>query len=571
MPPNIIELRPDRKLLNSEFEGYKLSLESIPTFKEELTIKVDRVLPNNEQYSILHAKLFGLHNHLIGETINDKEYVYYIDETRSINKVTYDPLTSQLITTRDLWTVPIEERLSGDFNISLKFATNNLAVLADGSGMLYILETGHREDDKKWNQLFCDDVLNNRVPFVLEDCVCILKENDKLILHCLLLSINRDEKSEKFLSILNWVTFSREEDNSWGQIAIRELQAVGSLYYSQIERSCEAIYVVSDNSFKCTLDSEHPIVEEKEEVIPSKKLYMWKQTGEDLTIHLKLPDNFNKSLLNIAITTRNLIIKYQNDAVLSGELYQAIDNDLSTWTVNNNSLEIILYKSEIGLTWTELIKNNNYGEYLVEEALASEIQEKLAHLCSDTPSTSSGITFVNTQELEECDFEEDNCSMFERMCATTHRATHRIHLNSLKYCLVVKTDDTLPQSIAFTHDVDACIWQPEVTKDDFRMKHVGTLLAFGYVQVSKQQRKFTVCSPDLGYSVICESNRHIFIYRQNKPILDAELRNRTTSRKIGTVAQQQVISLDNTEVLGVYAGNSFLYILNENSIYGLKI
>lgn len=134
----------------------------------------------------------------------------------------------------------------------------------------------------------------------------------------------------------------------------------------------------------------------------------------------------------------------------------------------------------------------------------------------------------------------------------------------------MQSDVNLPPALALMHDVDACIWQPELT-NDFNMKHVGTLLALGYIQASKQQRKFTVSSPDFTYSVVCETSRHVFIYRQNKPILDSELRNRISSKRVGSVAQQQLISLENEEVLGIYAGNTMLFVLHENCISALKV
>lgn len=568
MPPNILELRPDRKLLNPEFEGYKLSLEAIPTYQKELSCSVDSALPNNEQHSILHAKIFGLHNHLVGQITNDTEYVYYADKMNAINKVYYDPLTSDLIIIRNLWTVPTnEERSPGDFNVSFKFASNNLVVLSDGSGLLYVLEIDSRQEEETWNNVFCDDVLDKKVPFIIEDCRCLVNEN-KIVLHCLLLSVSRDEVTEKFISILNWVSLSKGNDNKWGQIAIRELTAIGSIYYSQFETTCEALYVVSDSSLKFTLDSENPIIEEP--MVSPKKIYMWTQTKEDVTIKLKLPNNFENSQLIVSTTSSSFNVKYQDDVILAGEFYEVIDNDLTTWTVQNHLLEIVLYKCETNI-WPEVIKGNDNGEYYVDQALADEIHEKLAHLCSDSEALTQEVAYVNTQELEECDYLEDKSSAFERISVNTHETTHKIHLSSHKMCLTVKSDANLVSAIAFAHDVDACVWQPEINNGTFNMQHIGTLLAFSYVQASKEQKKFTVCSPDLTYSVICETNRHIFIYRQNKPILDSELRNRTTSKKIATIAQQQVISLDNSEVLGVYAGNSMLFILNQNYIFALKI
>lgn len=71
--------------------------------------------------------------------------------------------------------------------------------------------------------------------------------------------------------------------------------------------------------------------------------------------------------------------------------------------------------------------------------------------------------------------------------------------------------------------------------------------------------------------MICESTRHVFIYRQNKPIGNAELRNRTTGKRFGTVAQQQVVNVSEDEILGMFAANNILFLLTENSILALKL
>lgn len=125
--------------------------------------------------------------------------------------------------------------------------------------------------------------------------------------------------------------------------------------------------------------------------------------------------------------------------------------------------------------------------------------------------------------------------------------------------------ESLP-AFVLRHDVDGCLWQPTGEGENFSLKHVGTLSAFGYVQASKQQKKFSTCSPNLNYSVICESTRHVFLYRQQKTISSGELRNRTTSKKIETVAQQQVITTPDDEILGVFASEQFLYLLFRNQL-----
>lgn len=73
-----------------------------------------------------------------------------------------------------------------------------------------------------------------------------------------------------------------------------------------------------------------------------------------------------------------------------------------------------------------------------------------------------------------------------------------------------------PLSLATRQDVDCCLWlqQYNPTKpEEWSMRHEGNLHAFGYVQASKQQKKFMDCSPDLGYALIAESHRHVFLYK----------------------------------------------------------
>jgi hypothetical protein len=56
--------------------------------------------------------------------------------------------------------------------------------------------------------------------------------------------------------------------------------------------------------------------------------------------------------------------------------------------------------------------------------------------------------------------------------------------------------DNVP-AICLRHDVDGCLWQFESPQEDgqWPCTHIGTFLAFGYVQASKQQKKFCTCSP----------------------------------------------------------------------------
>lgn len=265
MKPKLIELRPNRDLLQPDFNGYKLSLNAIPVISKQLTDSIHRALPDAGQYSVLHAKLFGLHNHVIGEVLGDITYIYFIDAFLNIQKTYVDIASNNFMDLITLWKIPNEpNKQNGNYNISLKFVTENLAVLSDGAGLLYILNTGQRNTNNYWTVLYAEEVLGNGEKFVIQDVFYDNTSSDNKILHLLLLSIAQEKPVESCINIIKWVTIKEGDDKRWGPIALRELRAKGDLYYCYFEPNCKALYVASEKGAKFSLDSENPILETKE-------------------------------------------------------------------------------------------------------------------------------------------------------------------------------------------------------------------------------------------------------------------------------------------------------------------
>lgn len=131
-----------------------------------------------------------------------------------------------------------------------------------------------------------------------------------------------------------------------------------------------------------------------------------------------------------------------------------------------------------------------------------------------------------------------------------------------------------PSAFAIRSDVDAIIWLPTQAslsdEIDVNMKHEGTLNAFGYVQASKQQKKFMQCSPDFSYSIICEPQRHIFIYKATYGNATG-LKNRCSSVKV-SIGQQKLVTLDESnEVLGILCENDATILLTQKHILCLQV
>ena len=132
--------------------------------------------------------------------------------------------------------------------------------------------------------------------------------------------------------------------------------------------------------------------------------------------------------------------------------------------------------------------------------------------------------------------------------------------------------DKLP-GICLRHDVDGLIWQPTGSREPGKSpwQHAATFNALGYVQASKQNKKFASSAPNHSYAVIADCQRHIYIYRQPGAI-DSSLRNRKTGREVEAVAKQQIVSLDSmADILGLWATNTCLFLLAGQTLHVVKV
>ncbi|CAH0546420.1 unnamed protein product [Brassicogethes aeneus] len=565
MGPKLIELRPNRQLLNPEFNGYKLSLENVVTNKKELKNSVERILLDSTQYSLLHVKLFGLQNHLIGETVDENDSVYYIDKKRNLCKTYIDPFNFELIDPIVLWQVPqTREKQPGNYNVTFKFVNCDFAVLTDGLGVLYLLSTGSRNDDDLFTIVYSGDVNDSDKGYIVSDAV-YCDNNNKKEIHVVLLHVELDSNTQKYTTIINWVTLTEAEEN-WGQTALREIQVKGDVQYLTLEKNCKFINVVTDGECKFTLNSEHPIVEKNKD---ESKPLLWHQSESDVSLKILLPENFDKSKLNVVTTSDTISVKYEDLVWLNGNLSKSIDSNLTTWMVDKNNLEITLIKNGSD-EWINVIKGNNKEEY-VEINSIEEVANRLAHLTSETEANPPSGTTFNSQQIEDCDLEYDKTVIFERICGITNETVNKINIGSNPVLLSANINDESLPAFGIRHDVDVLLWKPSLNNEEFTVKHAGTLHAFGYIQASKQQKKYTVCSPDLNNIAICQSTRYVFLYCQKKAISSGELRNRSIGRYIPNMAQQYVINIPNEEVLGIYISNKLLFILADTFISVFKI
>ncbi len=149
----------------------------------------------------------------------------------------------------------------------------------------------------------------------------------------------------------------------------------------------------------------------------------------------------------------------------------------------------------------------------------------------------------------------------------------QVNLGSHQWLFNTRRTASKPSAICLRHDVDGIVWQP---REEFEPKkacwdHIATFNAFGYVQASKRQRKFTSCPPGFSYVALCDAVRHVYVYWQPSPTL-SPLRNRKTGREVSAVAKQQVVSIESIDpIMGLQATDERLFVMTAKVLYIVRM
>lgn len=203
-------LRVKRPLLDPRFEGYKLSLEPLPCYQLELDAAVAEVKLRDDQYTLEHMHAFGMYNYLHCDAWY-QDSVYYIDNLgRMMNlKVMLDTALGK---PREVFRLPTD-LMACDNRLcaSIHFTSSTWVTLSDGTGRLYLIETGERGNNasEKWEIMFNEELGD---PFIIIHSISLLKAEEHSIA-TLLLRIEKEELDRKgsgFHVSLEWVTISKK-------------------------------------------------------------------------------------------------------------------------------------------------------------------------------------------------------------------------------------------------------------------------------------------------------------------------------------------------------------------------
>lgn len=606
--PTWFDLAPDRKLLDSSFEGYKLSLEPFAHYKLELNneLKLDtynyvesQTEPSNNHkvFVYQHLKLFGLQNLLIVNQFNDSN-VYYFDSTHRLVRVNYKQARSLNPTNFKLGNSSQLNRV----NPTMRFIGVKLAVAFDGFNTLYVCSEAENDN---WSILYTWPVGDELKSSVLRDA--IMYENK---LHVLLMSIQ--ETNSKFETYVNWVTFEiKNTDTEW-LFAYKRLRRLNCYNivpeYVNLETNGQSVYMTGPSLCKFVFDSEKPINLEKTKPIKKvatselmtvdkpedeiEKFYSWNQTPDEVNLTVRLDRYGVKSKNDLVANIKfdSIELKTQdNRTILNEKFFSVIKVDESIWTLNTNtnSMEITLAKAKTNEAWPICLQGGDvYGEYKSEQMELGADQFTSENLAKGNDSKTLFGTL--DQQLEECDGlvddqtsgnvdSEEKFLMMRRLDGDTHEPTHQCYINDNRYLFDVRLNAYKNPALCLRHDVDGVLWQPHRISEPsptntIWLTHEHTFLAFGYVQASKQDTKYRSCSPDCSYVAIVDTLRHIYVYRQDTETQGSVLKNRKTGKVVAHVGKQYLITLDSDkECYGVYCSNDFMIVILSDVCYMFKM
>ncbi|KAM6089243.1 nudC domain-containing protein 1 isoform 1-T1 [Chlamydotis macqueenii] len=552
-------LQAKRLLLDPKFEGYKLSLEPLACYQLGLDAAVAEVKLRDDQYTLDHMRAFGMYNYLHLDSWY-RDNVYYVDQFGRVMNLSVT-LDTALQKPREVFRLPADlTAYDNRLCASIHFSSSTWVTLSDGTGRLYLVKSGKRGNSasEKWEIVFNEELGS---PFIVAHSVSFVK-SDTHSVAVLLLRVEKDEldtKGSGFHITLEWITIAETSKEA-------------------IEPSGDGLMIVSYKPFKFIQDERDELEENDDAKATSEKkdpLYYWQQTEDDVTITVHIPQDITKDDIKVCFAPDNICVTLKDQPpLMEGKLYASVDHESSTWIIRENkSLEISLIKKSEGPRWPELIVGDTRGEFIMDSSQCSEIAESLMHLTSEVmnPNPEKENPPCNAQELEECDaFLEDGASLC-RFDGDTLKVTHVINLGSNQYLFSVIVDPREMPCFCLRHDVDALLWQPHSDQPENMWEHIATFNALGYVQASKQDKKFMACAPDYSYAALCECLRRVFIYRQPTP-LSTVLYNRKEGRQVGQVAKQLVATLEaNDPILGFQATSERLFVLTTKTLFLIKV
>ena len=463
---------------------------------------------------------------------------------------------------------------------SVSFASSDIAVMGDGLGSLYIF--------RDWKPLFTDSsICGVKRSFTVLSSL-LWTEEKFANLSVLLMYIEDKSKVENlqvkssgnFVHVVEWVTFKLDDTDSCQLSRVKRFAFLGEIESLELDQN-GILYLGEQKPFQLLYDSEGMEVDEINEENPDEKPppFYWMQGVEDMVVWVMLPDGITKKEIKVVLKPSHLVIKLRDQTIVDGKMWSIIDSDSMTWTIDakKQRLEITMCKAHEGMIWQRFLADSNVddGEEVRDPVMVEKIHQQFNSNADGNANQSNQV--YNVQELEACDENGQVSRIYMYIKNGGKNEVQKVNIGDnqlLFFGAQTESPEALNQH-CLRHDVDGLVWQPTLVNGQLKMEHIDTFSALGYVQASKEQRRYTLVSPDRSFVAIIDRARHVYIYRKPEAISEGcELRNRKSGRQVQKVAKQQVPTLDHDPedyVVGALATKNSLMVSTTLKLFCLKI
>ncbi|XP_043659024.1 nudC domain-containing protein 1 [Drosophila teissieri] len=583
----VVELKVDRNLVCPNFDGYKLSFDSVPVLRQDLGCDAYVLEPHASQFSLLHVELFARHNHLVADPWL-RHHSYFFNERHQLVQCTSDPQSGHTRGQRVVFTVDYsdqgDERLHrpGDYNYTIIFVSERFCVICDGMTSYHLVDTGDRSRSgaQEWQRITRSPVNNasGHRGFELFDArLDVVQERKQISLvagHVARRDAVARDQTHVYYMDLTWARWTQLPNNDdWSYSICQRLETTGSLQYCAFEPRAESLVIASNREVQTPEQRQAadeaaaaaavaarlnpPVDQEVQLQNGGQANYGWSQTADNVLIRFKVPSTASAEEFDVSGSNTNIVVKHRDQIIFTEELYASVGEDLGVLKLAENGLELNLTKAETQ-NWPRLLAQE-------DEGVAEEV----------APMEATPLPIPDLENpLEECDLgPADEEIKMVRFNLSSGNITHTIFLGSTPLVLTTTLRPGFPAAFATRQGVDASIWlqmyQPS-RPDEWSVRHEGQLHAFGYVQASKVQRKFTACCPDLDYVVICDPVRHVLVYFPSHESAGGLRRRNGPPVSLG---KQNLVTLgDNVdEILGITTANNVITVLSKHALLRLQV
>nr|XP_039250987.1 nudC domain-containing protein 1-like [Styela clava] len=595
-----INLRPDWNLLDSTFESYKLSLQQLPVYHVNPDCELDTVTLANDDFSYNRTKVLSLHNYLFGDPWNEKE-CYFVDKAGHIKRLSVI-VEASIGQPRSVFQLGSHFlQTERHMPVTISFPSANLCLISDGAGLVYLLDTGNRQTDTtqktKWTILLSGNIVGeNSEPSVLlcsrqhfEDAEPESGDHGKKdVIDILTLRFQDEKKDDAVISqaVVEWTWLFRYDEKSKFEIGgHRMFKGKQAPFYATLGESGKELFIGSHSPMKYATDWEQQVLSEEMEIengeaadkmdsAPenSESLYKWTQTDEDVTVMIPMPEGADKTSVVYGLSKSKLTVGFKDATgkisyVLDGKLFVEVDHESSNWSVEGQTLTVTISKELEGQNWPIVILGDTSGQMIPNNAdqdVDMETKDEMADL------EARGFQPTGLDHYEDCDDLPDADSMLYMFDATENKFTYEAGIASNQWLFNCYYNHKL--CTVLRHDIDALVWESDTPSESCSSpwKHVATFNALGYVRASKEDVKYSGCSPNASYSALCESSSRVFVYH-SPTTTAAPLKNRKTGKSMH-VSKQQVVSLPSNEpILGFHASSELMFVLTGAKIFIIKV